>query len=95
MARSDKESTMGVKLDTTTRERLKALGQVRERSAHYLAVTAIKRYLDEEEAFEARKRAEIAAWEEYRQTGEHVSQEQMDAWLSQVAQGKHVAWDEI
>jgi len=74
-------TTVGVKLDETTRDRLKHLGEVKQRSTHWLMREAIRKYLEEEEACEARNRQADAAWEEYRRTGEAVSNESVMAWL--------------
>ncbi len=82
--------TLGIKVPQSTKARLKALGEMKDRSPHSLAVRALERYLDEEEEYERRKRIDMQRWEEYLQTGEYLSQERMDAWLSQVAQGKRV-----
>ena len=73
--------TMGVKLDEETRARLEQLGKLRQRSAHWLMKKAIERYLDCEEAFEREKQQDMARWEEYQLTGEHLSHEEMTAWL--------------
>ena len=86
--------TLGIKVSKDTKARLKALGEARDRSPHYLAVRALERYLDEEEEYERRKKIDMERWEEYVQTGEYISQEQMDVWLSQIAQGKRVPWQE-
>lgn len=87
------ETTMGVKLDAGTRGRLKALSQTRDRSAHWLAVAAIKRYLDEEEEYEQRKREDMAEWEDYLLTGEAIPGEKVTAWLKDmIAQRKYVEW---
>ena len=74
-------TTVGVKLDEQTRDRLKALGEAKQRSAHWLMREAIRRYLDEEEAVESRNREADAAWEEYQRTGQAVSNEKVMAWL--------------
>ncbi len=48
-------TTMGVKIDTQIRDRLHALGKLKQRSPHWLMRQAIVRYLDEEEAAQRRK----------------------------------------
>lgn len=88
------ETTQGIKLDETTRQRLKALGELRDRSPHWLMKTAIEHYLDREERYEREKREDMAAWEDYKLTGESISQESMLAWLDGIAQGKPVEWQE-
>ena len=80
--------TQGVKLDDTTRLRLKALGELRHRSPHWLMRTAIERYLDQEERFEREKREDMERWEAYRLAGEFVSHEAATEWFGKLAQGK-------
>ena len=75
------QTTMGVKLDEDTRDRLKALAEARRRSAHWLVKEAIDQYLKREEQIEQRNREADAAWEEYQRTGQFVSHEAMRAWL--------------
>ena len=45
-------TTMGVKLDRETRDRLQKLGKARNRSSHWLMREAIRRYLEVEERYE-------------------------------------------
>lgn len=74
-------TTMGVKLDEQTRERLKVLGEARRRSAHWLMREAIREYLNREEAAERRNLEADEAWAEYQRTGQLVSNEAITAWL--------------
>ena len=78
----------GIKLDTETRARLKALGELRDRSPHWLMRTAIIEYLDREEAYEREKREDLERWERYQLTGEAISHETVRQWLAAVAEGK-------
>ncbi len=77
-------TTIGVRLDDDTRSRLKVLGKVRQRSAHFLMKEAIKRYIDIEEQVEQERVEDMERWKHYRATGEHVSNEAMmdylDSW---------------
>ena len=75
-------TTMGVKLDEQTRERLKVLGEARRRSAHWLMREAIREYLNREEAAERRNLEADEAWAEYQRTGQFVGNEAMTAWLN-------------
>ena len=79
-------STMGVKLDEETRARLKKLGQAKSRSTHYLMKEAIHRYLEEEERYEREKAEDMARYQEYVETGRHITQEDMMAWLDELAE---------
>ncbi|MDR3554171.1 MAG: ribbon-helix-helix protein, CopG family [Syntrophobacteraceae bacterium] len=74
-------TTMGVKLDEETCERLKSLGMLKRRSTHWLMREAIREYLNKEEAAEARNREADEAWETYQRTGEFVTNEAMTAWF--------------
>ncbi len=74
-------TTMGVKLDDETRERLKTLGASRNRSAHWLMREAIREYLDKEEEIERRNLEADEAWRDYRRTGLSVGNDAMMAWL--------------
>lgn len=74
-------TTMGIKLDEDTRARLKALGAAKQRSPHWLMREAIREYLDKEEQIERRNAEADEAWEEYKRTGQFVSNEAMTAWL--------------
>lgn len=77
-------------LDASTGQRLKALGDLRAESLDLLAQRAIQRYLDEEEVYEQEKAEDMRRLAEYRRTGKFVSQERMDVWLRQLAQGKRM-----
>ena len=81
-------ATQGVKLDEATRQRLKALGQLRKRTTHWLMRTAIERYLVVEEAYEREKLEDLERWEQYRMTGKTISQPAVTHWLANLAQGK-------
>ena len=71
------KTTMGVKLDSKTRERLKLLGERKERSPHWLMTRAIQDYLDREETYELEKVEDMRRWQEYADTGEFISHEKM------------------
>lgn len=73
--------TMGVKIDEEIRTRLKVLGEARRRSPHWLMKEAICQYLEHEEEIERRNQEAGMAWQEYQETGEFVSNEDMIAWL--------------
>jgi len=74
-------TTMGVKIDELTRDRLKSLSAAKQRSAHWLMREAIREYLDKEEVLEARNKEADAAWEEYQRSGKFVSNGAVTAWL--------------
>ena len=73
--------TIGVKLDDTIRERLKAVGTAKRRSTHWLMREAINQFLAREEEALRRERETMESWEHYQMTGEHVGNDAMTAWL--------------
>ena len=66
-------TTQGIKLDQETRKRLEILAQKRDRSPHWLMCTAIKLYVEREEAIEREKREDLERWENYMLTGKAIS----------------------
>ncbi len=81
-------TSRGIKLDAHTQERLQALGQLRDRSPHYLMKAAIESFLDREEAYEREKRENQERFERYELSGEAVSQERALTWLRTLADGE-------
>lgn len=85
--------TMGIKLDEDTKARLKALGELRDRSPHWLAKKAIEEFLEREEEYEREKREDLAEWEDYLRTGKAIPGEKVISWLKDMAaQRKYVEW---
>lgn len=79
--------TQGIKLDPETRDRLKALGELRQRSPHWLMRKAIEDFLDREEAVEREKREDLERWQQYELTGHAIDHETASTWLSKLAAG--------
>jgi len=79
-------TTVGVKLDEETRERLKKLGEARQRSSHWLMKEAVARYLDTEERFEREKAEDLARWQRFVETGAAIPQEEAAARLGVLAE---------
>lgn len=78
--------TMGVKLDEEVRTRLKKLGEIRQRSPHWLMKEAIHRYLDTEEHYEREKAEDQARWQRYLDTGTAIPHENVKARLNELAE---------
>ena len=85
-------TTQAIKLDDDTSERLKSLAQQRNRSAHWLMREALERYLTEEESYEREKAEDLDAYEEYLETGVAIENDEVMAWLSELAKGKNTPW---
>ncbi len=81
---------VAIKIDDDTKARVKRLADARQRSPHWLMREAITQYVDREEKREAFRQDTVQAWEAFRATGQHVSADEADAWMSQLEQGKDV-----
>ncbi len=79
-----------IKLDETTKDRLKRIAQARNRTPHWMMLEAIHEYVDREEKREAFRQAGVSAWKEYQENGLHVTFEEADAWLSKLESGQDV-----
>ena len=74
-------TTTSIKLDARTRSRVQRLAALRRHSPHWVMKEAISAYLEREEAKEALRREAWEAWEDYKTTGLHCTNEEMCAWL--------------
>ena len=72
---------MSVKLKSQDRARLKQLAEARKRTPHWLAKEAISQFLKREEAVECFRQESLDAWNEFQESGESVSNEQVMDWL--------------
>lgn len=74
-------SSVAVKLEDEIRERLQALGQIKDRSTHWLMKHAIIEYLEKEEQYQRELQEDSERWQQYAETGEAISHDDMKAWL--------------
>jgi predicted transcriptional regulator len=81
---------VSIKLDDGLRERIKGLAAIRKRTTHWMMREAIAQYIEREEKREAFRQATLAAWQEYQETGLHVTGEEADDWLAKLAEGQDV-----
>jgi len=72
---------VAVKLESTMRDRIAKLAEERKSSAHALMRDAIHEYVEREEKREAFHQEALKSWEEYRETGLHVTGDEVTAWL--------------
>ena len=77
-----------VKLPASLLARLARLVAARGRRAHSLMVQAIESSVSCGEKREAWRREGVAAWEEYRRTGLHLTGGEVMDWLARTAAGE-------
>ena len=78
-------NAIAIRLDEEMQKRLKALGKLRDRSAHHLMKEAIAQYLDSEESLEAEKALMRERYAAYALTGEYVSHKDMKSWADNIS----------
>ena len=74
-------NAMSIKLDSSYKDRLSRLATTKKRTAHALAKDAITSFIEQEERLEAERREAIASYEDYLETGLHVTLTETDEWL--------------
>jgi predicted transcriptional regulator len=74
-------SPVAIKIDPDIKERVKRLAEARHRTPHWLMREAISQYVEREEKREAFRQDALKAWQEYQETGLHVSGDEVLAWL--------------
>ena len=85
-------TTLGIKLDVKTRDRLKTLGRKKDRATHWLIKKAIEEYLAKEELVERVRREDEIRWERYQASGEAIPNDRVVAWLDELTAGKRTSW---
>ena len=72
---------VSVKLDEALKDRVRHLAASQRRSAHWIMQEAIRQYVEREEAREGFYAEALAAWAEYRETGQHLTGAETREWL--------------
>jgi len=80
-SRASKSTPVSLKLAPGERERLAALAGARKRTPHYLMREAVSEYLGREEMRQSFRDEAARAWQDYKETGLHVTQDEVDAWI--------------
>ncbi|PIO98716.1 Transcriptional regulator, CopG family [uncultured Pleomorphomonas sp.] len=71
-----------LKIGDGLKSRVQQLADRRRRSAHWIMLEAIEQYVQREEARESFRQEALASWEAYRETGRHLTGEEVRAWLN-------------
>ena len=76
------QTAVAVRLDVETKARLKRLSELRDKTTHKLMVTAVNEYLNREESREVFKQEAIASHQHYKETGLHVTGDEVAQWVN-------------
>ena len=71
-----------LKIDDGLKSRVQQLANQRQRSAHWIMLEAIRQYVDREEARESFKQEALASWTAYKETGLHLTGQEVQSWLN-------------
>jgi predicted transcriptional regulator len=77
-----------LKVDKSIKDRVKRLADARHRTPHRVMLDAICEYVEREEKREAFRQDGIRAWNEYQDTGLHVTHQEADDWLAKLEIGQ-------
>ncbi|MEG3144792.1 CopG family ribbon-helix-helix protein [Sphingomonas sp. RT2P30] len=83
-----------IKIDDELKSRIKHLATARDRTAHWIMREAIKQYVDREESKESFRDEALLAWREYSDAGQHVTGEEVIAWLERAGTAEETAFPE-
>ncbi len=70
-----------IKLDEDLKNRIQNLANMRHRSAHWIMREAIREYIEREEARESFKQEALESWTAYKETGRHLTHQEVRDWL--------------
>ena len=70
-----------IKIDDTLKDRVQQLASQRRRTPHWIMLEAIQQYVEREEARENFKQEALASWTAYKETGRHLTGQEVSAWL--------------
>lgn len=74
-------SPTSIKLDDDMKQRVQHLAKARKRTSHWIMREAVAQYVEREEKRETLRQDTFKAWEEFQETGLHVTTEEVDRWL--------------
>jgi len=72
---------MSIKIDEDLRARIQKLADNKDRSPHWIMRAALQEYVAREEARASFKKEALDAWTAYKETGLHLSGEEVQQWL--------------
>ncbi len=70
-----------VKIDDKLKSRIQHLAETRHRSAHWLMLEAIQQYVEREESREKFKQEALSSWQNFQETGLHLTHKEINDWL--------------
>lgn len=85
-------STIRIELDNEIVDRLQVLAKAKSRSIEWLIEAALHQFLDRQERYELEKHEDAVRWRQFQETGEFVSDEDMQIWFDELL-GAHFQYE--
>lgn len=79
--RGPQRMATSIRIDDELKARVQRLAERRQRSTHWVMREAIAQYVAREEALDSFKQEALASWKAYKETGRHLTGEEVRAWL--------------
>ena len=70
-----------IRLTPAEQEKIAHLAAVKQRKPHWIMKEALRQYMERETAKEQLRQQTLASWDDFVQTGLHVSEDEMNGWL--------------
>jgi predicted transcriptional regulator len=71
-----------IKLEEGLKNRIQNLANLRNRSPHWIMRQAINDYVEREESRESFKQEALNSWKSYKETGQHLTGQEVNDWLT-------------
>jgi predicted transcriptional regulator len=71
-----------LKVNEDLKQRIQNLAYTRQRSPHWIMLEALRHYVEREEAKEHFKQEAQASWIHYQETGRHLTNAEVQNWMS-------------
>jgi predicted transcriptional regulator len=81
---------MSIRIEASAKQRLKAIASRQKRTAHALATEAIINLIEQKEREYAFNESCIASFNQYKETGLHVTHEELVPWMESLFTDKEV-----
>ena len=72
---------LSIRIDQSLKDRLNKIARLQKRSAHSLASQAVEKLVEEHEKLQAWNQSCVDSFNEYKTTGLHVTQDEVDKWM--------------
>ena len=72
---------LSIRIDQSLKDRLNKIAHLQKRSAHSLASQAVEKLVEEHEKLQAWNQSCVDSFNEYKETGLHVTQDEVEKWM--------------